>query len=989
MKYRLPLFLSLVICIATLPAQTIDLSNQNWHIWLDEAADWENDDLFLPPIDLQKIPTNPPTCSWEKLFDGRGQKTNLPATVEEYFWGKNGSTFGVAGDYLGVSWFVTEIDIPQSFEGKRITLQFESCRMRAEVYLNEKLVGYDLINGTPFEVDITDEAQLGQKNKLAVRITDPNGNFTWRDYDFYTWGKYEILPSHGFGGVTGKVHLTATDPTYIADVFVKNKAEATAIDYEVELATTRLKTRSGQLLLSIFPKGKPENIVLEKKVNQKSFSEKVVVKGSLAPEQVSLWSLEEPNLYTLKLQWMGKNGDEHVVEKNFGFRWFDVKEEKGDKYFALNGKRIVVRTSISWGFWPINGIYPTPELAKEQIDIAQKLGLNMLNFHRGIGQTHILDLADEMGLLYYEEPGGYRPGNSDFIVAWKKEKLLRMVKRDRSHPSLVIYNMINESNRFPKPYEIEHLKAAHQIDETRTITYTSTFPHGEFKEWRQKGLGMLKTPTPIKAHMLPYENEVKNQGWWDFHHAGGPGSYLDNLYKNPKDYLRYSDHPSEIIFFGEEGAIGAPPRLQLIYEQLKDEKKLGWDGNLYLNQYKAYDSFLKEKGFSQAFPDVDALTTQMGNIAMYYQGRIIENIRINNVVDGYVVNGWEDEKIENHSGIVDGFRNPKGDPDILAYYNQPIYVAVKARNKVLPTGSKTIVDFHIVNEVDAKGLHQLNITAKHKGKTFFTKQVDVQLEGGLQYGQLLLEGLEIDLPNQGYTQITADLLKEGQKVANGMESLLTVSLETEKKIGPVAVWDTSGVTQKMLNAVGNINYIDYTIKNDYEESVLLVGEALVPNLANQRAYVRRALLDWVMRGNTLIITQNAPEWADLLNYKEIVDYRGSRPIRNVWYGGSYFVKEHPLFEGLPVNKVFDWEYQSLARYKNDRVGLRMYGEECIVGVSADHKEELLTAVGIIPLGRGKIILSALDLKGPILEGAPASVVAKKVLENYVRFALEN
>lgn len=972
-----------------LPAQIIDLSTQDWGIWLDETAEWENDELFLPPVDLSKIPSNPPGCGWDQLFDGRGTSTKLPATVEEYFWGKNGHSYGVTGDYVGVSWFFTEIELPESYRGKRIVLHFESCRMRAEVYLNHQLIGYDLINGTPFEVDLSKKARFGQKNQLAVRITDPNGNFTWRDYDFYTWGEYEIPPSHGFGGITGKVQLHITDPTYIADIYIKNKPELTNIDFNVELQSTRSKTRPGNLEIRVFPKDKPGDIIFQKTYRQKAFNQQAQIIGNISVEEAVPWSIDDPQLYTLQAKWTGRDGDEHLFEQNFGFRWFNVKEGNGDKYLILNDKRIVLRTAISWGFWPINGIYPTPELARRQVEIAKEFGLNMLNFHRGIGQSNILDLADEMGLLFYAEPGGYRPGHSKFIQAWKREKLLRMIKRDRSHPSLVIYNMINESNRFPKDYELQHMEEAHNLDETRIITYSSTFPHGEFKEWRDDGTGMPTTPNPIKAHMLPYDHEIKNQGWWDFHHAGGPGSYRDVLYTGPQNYLRFSNHPSEIIFFGEEGAIGARPRLELIQKELKNTSKLGWDGDLYLGQYKAYKSFLEQKGFSKAFPTVDALTTQMGNIQLYYQGRIIENIRINNLVDGYVVNGWEDEKIENHSGIVDGFRNPKGDPSILAHYNQAFYVAVKLRNKVFPSDQTTKADIFAINEVDAKGTHQLVLTAEQEGNVFYKKEFEVDLEGGVQYGQLLIEDIEIPVNKAGYSTIKAVLKKNGQEVADGQDEVFTVNIDQGQKIGPVAVWDTSGITQQMLDALGNIRYSSYGEKSQYEESVLLVGAALLPNLVRQKAYIRRALLDWIMRGNTLIITQNSAEWADLLNYKEIVDYRGSRPIRNVWYGGSYFVRDHPLFESLPVNRVFDWEYQSLAWYRNERIGLRLFGEECVVGVSADHKEELLTSVGIVPLGRGRIILSSLDLKSAILGKDPSGVVAKKVLENFIRYGLKN
>lgn len=114
-----------------------------------------------------------------------------------------------------------------------------------------------------------------------------------------------------------------------------------------------------------------------------------------------LWSVDSPRLYDLKISL----NDDAVTER-FGFRWFEIKDVKGDRQFFLNGKRIVLRTAISWGFWPYNGITPSDELAKRQITIAKELGLNMLNFHRNIGQTNILDYADELGLLYFEEPGG-------------------------------------------------------------------------------------------------------------------------------------------------------------------------------------------------------------------------------------------------------------------------------------------------------------------------------------------------------------------------------------------------------------------------------------------------------------------------------------------------------------------------------------------------------------------------------------------------------
>lgn len=137
-------------------------------------------------------------------------------------------------------------------------------------------------------------------------------------------------------------------------------------------------------------------------------------------KNVKLWSPDSPNLYVLTATWMNDKGEKHVKTERFGFRWFDVKTVDGDRMFMLNGKRIVLHTAISWGHWPVNGIYPTPELARKHIMSAKQLEMNMLNFHRGIGQSCVFDLADELGMLIYEEPGGYRPGNSAFARKWKK-----------------------------------------------------------------------------------------------------------------------------------------------------------------------------------------------------------------------------------------------------------------------------------------------------------------------------------------------------------------------------------------------------------------------------------------------------------------------------------------------------------------------------------------------------------------------------------------
>ena len=89
----LSLLLSLLAVAGPLHRETIDLSASGWNITLDKTASWEYEELFLPPVDLSKVPVNIPTGGWDLLDQPQVRNINLPATVEEYLWGWNGGIF--------------------------------------------------------------------------------------------------------------------------------------------------------------------------------------------------------------------------------------------------------------------------------------------------------------------------------------------------------------------------------------------------------------------------------------------------------------------------------------------------------------------------------------------------------------------------------------------------------------------------------------------------------------------------------------------------------------------------------------------------------------------------------------------------------------------------------------------------------------------------------------------------------------------------------
>lgn len=1101
-----------VLAFGSIPGQAQriekDLSGAKWNLWLDTKAGWQNDTLYLPPVDVKTLPVNLPTGGW-KAMTGGSERVSVPGIVEEYWQDRLGH------DYTGVSWWWTDFTLPVMTADRRVTIHFEAVRQRAEVFLNGELVGYDLIGNTPFDVDVTGKCTSGKANRLAVRITDHGGNFTWYDPMADRWGRYTMPISHGFGGISAPVRVIVTEPVHISDIFVRNKPEMRTVGVDLTFNNHTNSAVNGTVRFRIRD-AKTHKVVqtaMSRTIQLKPGENKLT--RDISVRTANLWDLDHPNLYFCDAELVSNGRAVDSVSQRFGFRWFGQSGVGKDAIFRLNGKRIVLRTAISWGFWPVTGLYPTPELAVKQIKTAKALGLNMLNFHRCIGPPIVMDRADEMGLLQYEEPGGYVSGGGDeFAFRWAREKLLRMVKRDRNHPSMVIYDMINEEARPPLPHQKKDMADAHAIDPTRIITFTSG--------------SAVDGKDPDKLHMLPYDSKQYIPGWYDHHAAEGPGNYLSEFYNGPTDHYHYTTNKAETVYWGEEGSISTPPRLDVINRELTRTGKDGWDGAEYRKWYQAFADYLDNKGLRQYFPTVDALTLGMARTQFYYHGRTIETVRLANVTDGFAVNGWESEIYENHSGIVDCWRNSKGAVDLIARYNRPVYVAVKVRNKVVDAGDTVTVDFHLVNEIDLHGAYRLEAWLTGPGGNLWSGKWPVKVVGKETYGQLLVADIRMKLPaTPGRYTVHARLMDSSGKLrADGDDEIFALDWKSQSPPANGAALELDGRINNFLKAsfeaplpayteaAGKLDYIvignadpdrsnaiqaealhtpdgrpgllgeyfsdrnlttlaatrvdpnvafvwggppaagmgtenfsvrwtgtvtppetgDYTFGTRSDDGARLwVDDQLViddwvvhaPELKKAKpvhleaghAYNIRAeyfqegggaemtvswatptataneqrRLDDILRrvredGTTVVFVDDTERWAKVLSAAGLVKYTGKMVVGDVWLGGNLFVRKHPLFKDMPVNTGLGWEYADLAAYSSTRYGLMLDGEQAIGGAVNTNEQRVSTTVCEIPLGKGKIVLSTLDIVSHLGAQNGGGIVARKLLTNYIQYA---
>jgi beta-galactosidase len=1038
--------------------------DEGWRLWVDDKAEWRMDALFLPE-DVTRgaegvvlgggkpLPVNAPTGGWGVLGAVAGIPVTLPGTVEQHFWGKYGAgadgkprpytpeeyryaaddAVPMNGAYFGVSWWWRTLEIPASMRGKRIFLHVRGAHLRAEVYLNERLVGYSIMEELPFECDLTAAARPGGVNTLAIRITNPFGRFDWVDGSNEQWGAVKLYRSHGFGGLDRGMTMSAHgEPVRIADLWVLNQADSRKISVFCKLRTTDghlngggsvkldvIDPRTGAVLASNLKPG-DHNAFAFTDTNEGTFNDEVRY------ESARLWKVEDPQIYHLRATLIGEMGSGRTIA--FGFRSFAPEGLGTNALFRLNGRRVKIYTAISWGFWGINGMWPTPELAVKEVTQAKKLGLNCLNFHRNLAKEDVLRAHDRLGVMRYMEPGagklaiGKLPASAAtdaanttterpvsaadrFAQRYMFVKCVEMVKAFRSHPSVIEYCLQNEIGADLKnPDTIAVLEAMRAEDPSRCIVLNDGFvapPHNAAQAWF--------APWDAKLHR---SDEEEWGGWWNQHQGAG-NQWYDEFYQGPGAFTYKSPVKAALSEFGEMEGCATPDNHSLMLHQLAAPKAGGigaqpanrsYDLEDHREILAAYDRFLDRWGFRGAFPATERLWLDLGKKCYDTWQNYMENARISDELDFCAISGWETTAIENHSGIVDNLRNFKSDPGPISGALLPVRPVAKQRAMCTAVGEAATFDLFLLNDTDRAVGGTVSLSAvSPSGRLVAMGEFPAPAWVRDQFSYLVKEAVVTPRLDEvgmwrfrcacsavpGATQTKEIWVTGVVPVLRDRALMVGVSGITPRLRGElVALGSRVGAAVVDYSAGGKFDLIvssGITAKVSATQSAGDTTGLEAQPVARAQAVVQvgvlaEGIVEAVRAGTPLLAIPQADALSDgvakQLAAAGAFTYAGNvGDLRAPWMGNWYFVRKHALYEGLPVDQAMGIHYQVKGKESN---GLLVDGPDVaiVAAYSRDHGRRIGAGTFTTKLGKGKVVYQRVPELHPVLQAQFLANAAK-------------
>ena len=374
---------------------------------------------------------------------------------------------------MGIGWYRYELTPKDEWKGKRIVLDFQGIMLVGDVYLNGQRIGGTDYGYLGFDIDLSKLLKWGQTNEIAVKADTQNpSNSRWftgaglyRDVNLIVTNKDLFFPRH---------------PLFIrtqGNREVKIKAEIIN-QQKVAKGQTAAKMPVGVRILDADGK-----VVAEQKNDihfNAKWRDREYELPSISLENAKLWSPDSPYLYTAEVTLYDSEGNiADQIKEPFGVRTIEIVPQKG---LLVNGKKVLLKGYANHHTLGALGAAAYPRAIEKRLKLMKEFGMNHIRTSHNPYSEDFLKLCDKYGILVVDELYDkwltqYAGGRVEWESLWQKD-VPEWVKRDRNHPSVVMWSLGNELQQYSNlpfndwgvtAYKLQK-ELLHRYDDTRLTT---------------------------------------------------------------------------------------------------------------------------------------------------------------------------------------------------------------------------------------------------------------------------------------------------------------------------------------------------------------------------------------------------------------------------------------------------------------------------------------------------------------------------------------
>lgn len=375
--------------------------------------------------------------SWEMANYGKPVYTNVGYPFQDNAPNANvgWTQYGVT-DHNATGFYRRTITIPETWKDKRVFVHFDGVYSAAVVWVNGKYVGYSQDSNTDAEFDITDFVTTGD-NQLSVRV------YRWCD------GSYlEGQDMWHLSGIHRDVYLVATPKVFVSDHYISstlnNNATSGSMSVKLTVDNRNNTSATKTLQVSLLDADGKEIATGKQTYSGTATAEKTVTLSGLS--SLHPWSAEDPYLYTVVVSQKDENGAEEMTfSTKYGFKTVIISGTQ----LLVNGKRIFVKGVNTQDTHPEYGRAIDMETMLKDIKMMKQANVNTIRTSHYPRQPKMYAMMDAFGIYCVNEANVECHGNqglasnSDWQTAIT-DREVRMVKRDRNHPSVLFWSLGNE-----------------------------------------------------------------------------------------------------------------------------------------------------------------------------------------------------------------------------------------------------------------------------------------------------------------------------------------------------------------------------------------------------------------------------------------------------------------------------------------------------------------------------------------------------------------